>query len=111
MGESEGNIAIHWFPHGWFWFIPLLDGVTSVGAVCWPYYLKTRRTDPTTFLKQTIDLCPSLADRLRNAEMVAPATATEWRYRGRIPVPENCRMLARYFGVGESEVLAIAGWD
>jgi transcriptional regulator with XRE-family HTH domain len=42
---------------------------------------------------------------------IAPATATEWRYRGRIPVPENCRMLARYFGVGESEVLAIAGWD
>jgi flavin-dependent dehydrogenase len=76
VGESEGNIAIHWFPHGWFWFIPLLDGVTSVGAVCWPYYLKTRRTDPTTFLKQTIELCPSLADRLRNAEMVAPATAT-----------------------------------
>jgi flavin-dependent dehydrogenase len=75
-GESEGNIAIHWFPHGWFWFIPLLDGVTSVGAVCWPYYLKTRRTDPTTFLKQTIDLCPSLANRLRDAEMVAPATAT-----------------------------------
>jgi flavin-dependent dehydrogenase len=75
-GESEGNIAIHWFPHGWFWFIPLLDGVTSVGAVCWPYYLKTRRADPTTFLKDTIALCPSLADRLRDAEMVAPATAT-----------------------------------
>ena len=75
-GESEGNIAIHWFPHGWFWFIPLLDGVTSVGAVCWPYYLKTRRTDPSTFLKDTIALCPSLADRMRDAEMVAPATAT-----------------------------------
>ena len=75
-GEAEGNIAIHWFPHGWFWFIPLLDGVTSVGAVCWPYYLKTRRTDPTTFLKDTIALCPSLAVRLKDAEMVAPATAT-----------------------------------
>jgi flavin-dependent dehydrogenase len=75
-GESEGNIAIHWFAHGWFWFIPLLDGVTSVGAVCWPYYLKTRRTDPSTFLKQTIALCPSLAARMRDAEMVAPATAT-----------------------------------
>jgi len=75
-GEAEGNIAIHWFPHGWFWFIPLLDGVTSVGAVCWPYYLKTRRTDPTTFLKDTIALCPSLAARLKDAEMVAPATAT-----------------------------------
>jgi flavin-dependent dehydrogenase len=47
-----------------------------VGAVCWPYYLKTRRTDPTTFLRDTIALCPSLAARMRDAEMVAPATAT-----------------------------------
>src|SRR5262249_55920342 len=71
-----GNISIHWFDHGWFWFIPLADGVTSIGAVCWPYYLKTRRSDPSTFLKETIALCPSLAARLREAEMVAPATAT-----------------------------------
>ena len=28
--------------HGWFWFIPLADGSTSVGAVCWPHYLKSR---------------------------------------------------------------------
>jgi flavin-dependent dehydrogenase len=75
-GAAEGNIAIHWFDHGWFWFIPLADGVTSIGAVCWPYYLKTRRSDPSTFLKETIALCPSLAARLREAEMVAPATAT-----------------------------------
>jgi flavin-dependent dehydrogenase len=76
VGEAEGNIAIHWFAHGWFWFIPLVDGVTSVGAVCWPYYLKTRRADPSTFLRETIALCPSLAARMRDAEMVAPATAT-----------------------------------
>jgi flavin-dependent dehydrogenase len=41
-GKKEGNISICWFPHGWFWFIPLADGTTSIGAVCWPYYLKTR---------------------------------------------------------------------
>ncbi len=75
-GAAEGNIAIHWFAHGWFWFIPLADGVTSVGAVCWPYYLKTRRSDPSTFLKETIALCPSLEEKLKDAEMVAPATAT-----------------------------------
>src|SRR5579859_6466604 len=37
-GREEGNIIIFWFDHGWFWFIPLRDGVTSVGAVVWPYY-------------------------------------------------------------------------
>ena len=41
-GKLEGNITIFWFEHGWFWFIPLADGTTSIGAVCWPHYLKTR---------------------------------------------------------------------
>jgi len=33
-GDAQGNISLFWFEHGWFWFIPLLDGTTSVGAVC-----------------------------------------------------------------------------
>ncbi|MGZ5597656.1 MAG: NAD(P)/FAD-dependent oxidoreductase, partial [Usitatibacter sp.] len=41
-GREEGNIVIFWFDHGWFWFIPLKDGITSVGAVVWPYYMKAR---------------------------------------------------------------------
>ena len=45
-GRMEGNISIFWFAHGWFWFIPLADGTTSVGAVCWPYYLKSRGQQP-----------------------------------------------------------------
>ena len=75
-GAAEGNISIFWFAHGWFWFIPLKDGTTSVGAVCWPYYTKTRKTDPTQFLMDTIALCPDLAARLRNARITGPATAT-----------------------------------
>ena len=42
IGKREGDISLYWFEHGWFWFIPLADGTTSVGAVCWPYYLKSR---------------------------------------------------------------------
>ena len=75
-GAAEGNISIFWFAHGWFWFIPLRDGTTSVGAVCWPYYTKTRKTDPTQFLLDTIALCPDLAARLTTAEIPGPATAT-----------------------------------
>lgn len=51
------------------------------------------------------------ARELARVLQIAPATATEWRYRGRIPVPENCRILARYFGVPEADVLTIAGWE
>jgi len=75
-GSAEGNITIAWFKHGWFWFIPLKDGTTSVGAVCWPAYLKSRKADPTTFLMQTIAMAPEIADRLKDAEITAPATAT-----------------------------------
>ena len=75
-GSAEGNITIIWFQHGWFWFIPLKDGTTSVGAVCWPAYMKTRTTDPTTFFMQTIALAPEVAGRLANAELTAPVTAT-----------------------------------
>ena len=75
-GRAEGNITIVWFPHGWFWFIPLKDGTTSVGAVCWPAYMKSRSTDPTTFFMQTIALAPEIAARLADAELTAPVTAT-----------------------------------
>jgi flavin-dependent dehydrogenase len=75
-GKIEGNISLFWFEHGWFWFIPLSDGVTSVGAVCSPGYMKSRKTEPQQFLLDTVALCPALADRLRDATLVAPVTAT-----------------------------------
>jgi flavin-dependent dehydrogenase len=75
-GKAAGNISMYWFEHGWFWFIPLLDGTTSVGAVCWPYYMKTRKVDPTTFFLDTIALAPKLAERLRNAKLTHAASAT-----------------------------------
>ncbi len=75
-GREEGNISIFWFPHGWLWFIPLRDGTTSVGAVCWPYYLKTRKGDLTEFFRATLALSPELSGRLRAAELTGPATAT-----------------------------------
>ncbi|MFZ2652638.1 MAG: NAD(P)/FAD-dependent oxidoreductase [Burkholderiaceae bacterium] len=69
-GRLEGNISICWFEHGWFWFIPLADGTTSVGAVCWPYYLKSRAKPLKEFFADTIKLCPELARRLEHATLV-----------------------------------------
>ena len=56
-GKLEGNITIFWFEHGWFWFIPLADGTTSVGAVCWPYYLKSREQAAARVLRATRSRC------------------------------------------------------
>jgi flavin-dependent dehydrogenase len=68
--KLEGNISIFWFAHGWFWFIPLADGTTSIGATCWPQYLKSRDKPLKEFFFDTIALAPALADRLRDAELV-----------------------------------------
>jgi flavin-dependent dehydrogenase len=76
-GEAEGNITICWFEHGWLWFIPLLDGATSVGAVSWPYYMNTRgERSPEQFFLDTIALCPELQERLENAKLVSGVEAT-----------------------------------
>ncbi len=75
-GKAEGNISLFWFDHGWFWFIPLRDGTTSVGAVCHADFIKARNTDVTTFYKSVIAMSPALSDRLRDAELTGPATAT-----------------------------------
>ena len=75
-GRAAGNISLFWFDHGWFWFIPLLDGTTSVGAVCHADFIKSRKTDVTTFFKSVIAMSPALSDRLSDAELTGPPTAT-----------------------------------
>src|SRR5579863_1255318 len=75
-GERAGHISIYWFDHGWFWFIPLSDGATSIGAVVWPYYMKSRTRPVGEFLLDTIALCPPLAARLRGARLIGEAEAT-----------------------------------
>jgi flavin-dependent dehydrogenase len=75
-GKEEGNIIIFWFDHGWFWFIPLKDGTTSVGAVVWPYYMKARDKPLREFFLETIARCPALQERLAGAELAAEPEAT-----------------------------------
>jgi len=75
-GRFEGSITLFWFDHGWFWYIPLLDGSTSVGAVAHPGYFKNRKGDLTQFLMETIALAPKLAERLKDATLMGPATST-----------------------------------
>ncbi len=75
-GKDEGNISIFWFEHGWFWFIPLADGITSVGAVAWPYYMKRRDKPVREFFLDTIAMCPKLTERLAGAQIVSEVEAT-----------------------------------
>jgi flavin-dependent dehydrogenase len=79
-GKLEGNITIFWFQHGWFWYIPLADGTTSIGAVCWPYYLKSRKKSLKDFFADTIAMCEPLAKRLNDATLVDDAVYATGNY-------------------------------
>jgi len=82
QGNDEGNISLCWFEHGWFWMIPFKDGTMSVGAACWPYYLNSRKVDVAQFLWDTIAMCPPVADRMNEARLISPVTATgNYSYR------------------------------
>ena len=76
-GTDEGNISIFWFAHGWFWFIPLSSGATSIGMVTWPYHIKTRgQRSLQQFMADNIASCAPLAERLRGAEQISAVEAT-----------------------------------
>ncbi len=80
-GPDAGNITVERFPHGWMWLIPLRDDVMSVGAVCFPEYLKQRQGNNEsrsneTFLMHTLQSTPSVWTRMQQAERVAPVHVT-----------------------------------
>lgn len=76
-GAIEGNITVYWFEQGWFWFIPLAGGITSIGMVTWPRHLKTRgQRSLEQFLLDNIALAPKLQERLTQAELVNKIEAT-----------------------------------
>jgi flavin-dependent dehydrogenase len=93
-GEDEGNISIYWFKHGWFWMIPLRDGSMSVGAVCWPEYLKTRKTSLAEFLTQTTMLCPGVSERMQNARPKGDVHATgNFSYKSKHLYRKGCLLV------------------
>lgn len=75
-GRDEGHITIVWFDQGWFWFIPLADGTTSVGAVCPAEVFRKRGTDLERFFQALIASSPEIADRLKDAVLQGKVTAT-----------------------------------
>ncbi len=76
-GEAAGNITIFWFEQGWFWFIPMLSGLTSVGMVTWPHHMKTRGgRSVQQFLVDNIAASPELSARLSNAQLATDVQAT-----------------------------------
>jgi flavin-dependent dehydrogenase len=81
-GLDEGNITAAWLDDGWCWMIPFKDGTMSVGVVCHPDYLKSRRTPLDQFLLDTLRQSPPIAARMERARPLTPAyAAANFSYR------------------------------
>ncbi|KZB79716.1 tryptophan 7-halogenase [Amycolatopsis regifaucium] len=62
-----GNILCVSFADGWFWYIPLSDTLTSVGAVVKQESATRVQGDPDVAYASLIDDCPLIAEFLRDA--------------------------------------------
>jgi flavin-dependent dehydrogenase len=75
-GDAEGMITMYLLEHGWFWMIPLPDGVMSVGLVGKQAFFKTRTGDLDSFFARAIAASPSVAERMANAQPIGALVAT-----------------------------------
>jgi flavin-dependent dehydrogenase len=81
-GELEGYISVHLAEDGWFWLIPLPNGVMSVGFVGDPSAFKGRQGTPSDLFFARLRSSPTVAARMAGAELVSEVTsAGNYAYR------------------------------
>ncbi|MEJ0070367.1 MAG: FAD-dependent oxidoreductase [Pseudomonadota bacterium] len=76
QGAAAGVITVHLVEDGWFWMIPLPDGLMSVGLVGSPSLFKNRKEGIETLFWDSVRAAPSVAERMASAELTAPLTTT-----------------------------------
>ena len=82
-GDQAGSVLSAAFKEGWFWFIPLSDTLTSVGAVLAREHAGALQHDHDSVMRGFIDSCPLIK------KLLAPATrVTEGPY-GRFRVRKD----------------------
>lgn len=78
----EGYISIHLVQEGWFWMIPLPDGIMSVGFVGDKSAYRQHKGPVTDLFWKKVKESPSVAERMANAELLSPlATTGNYSYR------------------------------
>ncbi|MEU8196730.1 tryptophan 7-halogenase [Microbispora amethystogenes] len=77
----SGNILSVAFNSGWFWYIPLSDTLTSVGAVVRRENAEKVQGDPEASLSTLIDECPLIKDYLSGATRVTEGQYGQIRAR------------------------------
>ena len=67
---NSGNILSAAFDSGWFWYIPLGDTLTSVGAVVRREMAEKVQGNPEQALMSLIEECPLIKDYLKDAKRI-----------------------------------------
>jgi FAD-dependent halogenase len=78
---NSGNILSAAFKDGWFWYIPLSDTLTSVGAVVAKEKATIIQQGPEAALSAFIDACPIIKEYLAPATRVRDGMYGELRVR------------------------------
>ena len=83
LGLDEGATTVAYIPEGgWFWYIPLLDDVVSVGVVAEAEYLYRESRDPEAIFAREAGDCTWIAEHLSGGTRVEPVRVTgEFSYR------------------------------
>jgi flavin-dependent dehydrogenase len=71
-GVEEGNVRIYLFDGGWFWWIPMANDVTSIGAVLHARAVRTHASGPDELFETMVQRCRVVAEHLGRAERVTP---------------------------------------
>ena len=98
--HGGGTIIMHTArKRSWFWFIPLSREVTSIGVVGDHKYLLKDRGTPAEIFAEELQLCPRLAERLENAELVSEhRVAKEFSYRTQRQAGDGWVLVGDAFG-------------
>lgn len=78
---NQGNIFCSAFSQGWFWYIPLNDKLTSVGAVIAKEHANKIKDGKEEALNEYISQCPMIKDYLSKATRVTEGQYGEIRIR------------------------------
>ena len=78
----SGNITCAAFDKGWFWYIPLSDTLTSVGAVIGKEFVnELKKKDHSVVFAELLDQCSLIKDFLSPAKRVAEGIYAPVRIR------------------------------
>jgi flavin-dependent dehydrogenase len=75
-GIEEGNVRIYLFDGGWFWWIPMADDLTSIGAVVHARTAREYGGDAERLFAEMVRRCRAVHEHMGRTERTTPLHRT-----------------------------------